>query len=227
MSNSENRNQIIASNIKKYIKEKGMTQKELAKEVGISPSTMSDYMNLRSNPSHGVIQRIANFFGVLKTDIDSTYKEKSDITNIYNQLNQGRQLRVYNFAKNQLEEQNKKKTVLTYGQTAAGEPIVYSDDIVEEKEVSNIPKGADCALVVRGDSMEPEFHDGSVVFYKSQPALDNGEIGVFEIDGEAVTMKRIEYDYDNKKILLQSLNKKYEDLIFKNDQIRILGKVVK
>lgn len=227
MSNAENRNQIIASNIKKYIKEKGMTQKELAKEVGISPSTMSDYMNLRSNPSHGVIQRIANFFGVLKTDIDSTYKEKSDITNIYNQLNQGRQLRVYNFAKNQLEEQNKKKTVLTYGQTAAGEPIVYSDDIVEEKEVSNIPKGADCALVVRGDSMEPEFHDGSVVFYKSQPALDNGEIGVFEIDGEAVTMKRIEYDYDNKKILLQSLNKKYEDLIFKNDQIRILGKVVK
>ena len=101
------RNQIIATNIKRYIKENKMTQKELAEAIGISPSTMSDYMNLRSNPSHGVIQKIADFFGILKSDIDTTYKEINDITRIYNQLTTDRQEIVYKFAEHQLEEQNK------------------------------------------------------------------------------------------------------------------------
>ena len=101
------RNQIIAANIKRYIKENKMTQKELAEAIGISPSTMSDYMNLRSNPSHGVIQKIADFFGILKSDIDTTYKEINDITRIYNQLTTDRQEIVYKVAEDQLEEQNK------------------------------------------------------------------------------------------------------------------------
>ena len=105
--NDTTRNQIIATNIKHYIKENKMTQKELADAIGISPSTMSDYMNLRSNPSHGVIQKIADFFGILKSDIDTTYKEINDITRIYNQLTTDRQEIVYKVAEHQLEEQNK------------------------------------------------------------------------------------------------------------------------
>ena len=105
--NDTTRNQIIATNIKRYIKENKMTQKELAEAIGISPSTMSDYMNLRSNPSHGVIQKIADFFGILKSDIDTTYKEINDITRIYNQLTTDRQEIVYKVAEHQLEEQNK------------------------------------------------------------------------------------------------------------------------
>lgn len=105
--NDTARNQIIAKNIKHYIKENKMTQKELADAIGISPSTMSDYMNLRSNPSHGVIQKIADFFGILKSDIDTTYKEINDITRIYSQLTSDRQEIVYKVAEDQLEEQNK------------------------------------------------------------------------------------------------------------------------
>ena len=105
--NDTTRNQIIATNIKRYIKENKMTQKELADAIGISPSTMSDYMNLRSNPSHGVIQKIADFFGILKSDIDTTYKEINDITRIYSQLTSDRQEIVYKVAEDQLEEQNK------------------------------------------------------------------------------------------------------------------------
>ena len=105
--NDTTRNQIIATNIKRYIKENKMTQKELAEAIGISPSTMSDYMNLRSNPSHGVIQKIADFFGILKSDIDTTYKEINDITRIYSQLTSDRQEIVYKVAEDQLEEQNK------------------------------------------------------------------------------------------------------------------------
>lgn len=71
---------IISSNIKKYLTINKMNQKELCDLIGIKPSTMSDYMNLRATPSHGVIQKIADVFSVGKSDIDSTYKtEKTDI----------------------------------------------------------------------------------------------------------------------------------------------------
>ncbi|MDA9472093.1 helix-turn-helix domain-containing protein [Enterococcus sp. 5H] len=84
--NNKEQNMIIAENIKKYLRLKGITQKELADSIGIKPSTMSDYLNLRSKPSHGVIQKIADYFGIGKSDIDTTYKEDSDLT-IFNDEN--------------------------------------------------------------------------------------------------------------------------------------------
>ncbi|HEV1382367.1 TPA: helix-turn-helix domain-containing protein, partial [Streptococcus pneumoniae] len=71
------RMQIIAENITHFRKQRGITQKELAKEVGITASTMTDYMKLRSAPSFGVIQKLADYFGVKKSDIDTTFKEES------------------------------------------------------------------------------------------------------------------------------------------------------
>ena len=70
------RMQVIAENITYYRKQRGITQKELAKEVGITPSTMTDYMKPRSAPSFGVIQKLADFFGIKKSDIDTTFKEE-------------------------------------------------------------------------------------------------------------------------------------------------------
>lgn len=71
------RMQIIAENITYFRKQRGITQKELAKEVGITASTMTDYMKLRSAPSFGVIQKLSDYFGVKKSDIDTTFKEES------------------------------------------------------------------------------------------------------------------------------------------------------
>ena len=71
------RMKIIAENITHFRKQRGITQKELAKEVGITASTMTDYMKLRSAPSFGVIQKLADYFGVKKSDIDTTFKEES------------------------------------------------------------------------------------------------------------------------------------------------------
>lgn len=107
MANKE-RNKIIASHIKKLIKEKGMTQKQLAVAIDISPTTLSDYMNFRSIPSHGVIQKMADYFKVSKCDIDTTYKEveETHILTVYNQLNKSRQQEVYRYATKQLNEQN-------------------------------------------------------------------------------------------------------------------------
>ncbi|WP_414838908.1 LexA family protein [Carnobacterium sp. TMP28] len=90
-----------------------------------------------------------------------------------------------------------------------------------------VPKQAECTLVVQGDSMEPEIKDGSIVFYKQQENVVNGEIAIVEVDGDGGTRKKVKFDYDNDKIILQSLNDKYQDIILNGSQVRIIGKVVK
>lgn len=71
-----NQRKIIAENIRKYLRQSTYNQTTLAERAGISKSTMSDYLNLRAKPSHGVLQKIADAFEVGKSDIDTTYKDK-------------------------------------------------------------------------------------------------------------------------------------------------------
>ena len=114
------RMRIIAENITHFRKQRGITQKELAKEVGITASTMTDYMKLRSAPSFGVIQKLADYFGVKKSDIDTTFKEesinsssavlsKSKIQSIYDELEPLEQRKVVTYAEKLRDEQEKRR----------------------------------------------------------------------------------------------------------------------
>lgn len=111
MENKE-RMQIIATNITNYRKAKGITQKELAEAIGISQSTLTEYMKLRTAPSFGVIQKLADYFGVKKSDIDSTFKPKqstediiiSELVNIFKNLDSASQNNVLNFARFELSQ---------------------------------------------------------------------------------------------------------------------------
>jgi len=73
MVDSEKRMEIIASNIKKLLKERGVTQKKLADDLDLSQSAITAWMKHRNAPTFGVIQDLADYFGVKKTDIDSTW----------------------------------------------------------------------------------------------------------------------------------------------------------
>lgn len=192
------------------------------------------YTTLRSILERGVMKanvenifKIAEHLGMTAEEIAELDTDNNIVGNIMDtvvQLVENRQQKVYQFAEYQLEEQN--QTVKVYGQTAAGDPIECGQEIIEEKEVTYVPKNAEVALVINGDSMEPEFPDGSIVFYKRQPQVENGQIGIIEIDG-GVTCKKIKFDYENEKIILQSLNDKYEDLVYEADEVKVLGLVVK
>lgn len=54
----------------------------------------------------------------------------------------------------------------------------------EYEEFENVPCGADFALRVRGDSMEPLYADGEIVFVKSNVIVESGQIGVFCLNDE-------------------------------------------
>lgn len=119
------RRKIVAENIKKLIKEKGITQKQLAKEIGMSQNIITEYVKLRSFPPGGVLQKIADYFGVKKSDIDTTWKKdvNSEYTSYINQtienmkkLAEERQENVLKFSKMQLDEQSEaieKQKVIT------------------------------------------------------------------------------------------------------------------
>src|SRR5699024_1474740 len=154
-------------------------------------------------------------------NIDLSQVEKSlvdKIIDVSSQLHEMRQQKVYNYAEHELEEQRLEEEYNDdyLGQTAAGVPIEGQQPIpfVGAKTVN---------LLVNGDSMEPEFYDGDIIKYHPQPELENGEIGVFAVNG-GITMKKFRRNND---IRLESLNKKYKDIIIKEtDDFSILGKVI-
>ena len=63
----------ISTNLKKLLESRGLTQVELSELVNIPASTLSGYFSERSTPTAGNIQKLADFFGVNKSDIDPRY----------------------------------------------------------------------------------------------------------------------------------------------------------
>ncbi|MFO3691815.1 S24 family peptidase [Staphylococcus felis] len=232
---NKERNIIIAKNIRRFLNDSNMSQKKLAELINIKPSTLSDYLNLRSNPSHGVIQRIADVFGVGKSDIDTTYKDENDITSIYDQLTPPRQKRVLDFATEQLDEQNNKvlhinsnnivsEEVAVYGYASAGTGETLIDGVEFTTQYNGHIPNHDFALQVNGDSMEPMFEDKEIIFIDKTKQINSGQIGIFVIDGEAYLKKVF---INEEGIRLVSLNSKYPDLFFdKNHDIKVAGKVI-
>ena len=49
---------------------------------------------------------------------------------------------------------------------------------------STVPDGADFGVRVSGDSMEPVYHDGQIVWVKRCDRVNIGEVGIFIYDGE-------------------------------------------
>lgn len=219
-------------------KQKKMTSAELAERVGIAKSAMSRYENrTRQFP----VNKISDFAKALETSPEYLLGfEEEPLSQILTKINETsaklatkRQKNVLIFAEKELDKQNleteirNRKVVPLVGKTAANPAVLeYGDVDIEQHSFAHVPEGADCAINIQGDSMEPLIKDGSIVFYKKQCDVENGEIAIVEIDNDGVTCKKVIKDYSNKQIILRSINTKYEDRILENEKIRIIGKVI-
>ena len=202
-----------------------MEQIDLAHSLGRkSSSSVSEWEKGKYTPKIKTLAEIAQIFEVDLDDlmnIDLSQVEKSlvdKIIDVSSQLHEMRQQKVYNFAESELEEQRLEEEYNDdyLGQTAAGAPI-------EGQQPIPFVGATTVNLLVNGDSMEPNFFDGDIIEYHPQPELENGEIGVFAVNG-GITMKKFRRNSD---IRLESLNKKYKDIIIKEtDDFSILGKVI-
>lgn len=89
---------------------------------------------------------------------------------------------------------------------------------------AEVPEGANFGVRVAGDSMEPRFHDGEVIWVHQQRSLMTGEIGIFLYDGCAY-LKELSVGRDS--LALHSLNPRYADIVVSPElPLRVLGKVI-
>jgi len=68
MSEDEQR-RIFAKNLNHYIAKSGKQQKEIANELGFPPTTFNTWCAGKIMPKMGKVQAIADYFGILKTDL--------------------------------------------------------------------------------------------------------------------------------------------------------------
>ena len=117
---------VISKNIRTKIKEEGISQAEFARRAGIPPTTLSGYIKGVTRPNAGNLQKISDTLGLLKSDIDPSYKQGysledwnnnkkqshlvKKITEISSQLEEPRQKIVLDTASSQLEEQEEQKS---------------------------------------------------------------------------------------------------------------------
>ncbi|WP_347299040.1 S24 family peptidase [Dolosigranulum savutiense] len=223
----------LENHLKEMIIQKAGNLKEFSRVANIP------YTTVRSILERGVMnaktQNILDMCDALgitpETLLEMDNGIVSDIVNTVSQLNPHRQTKVYNFATDQLNEQRVEETpaiyhtVQVYSLLSAGTGIVDLDptDTTEIELNGHVPPH-DLAFEVRGDSMEPVFENGEIVFVKKTQDIHNGQIIAVQINEEAY-IKKVYITNDHMRLV--SLNKEYEDIIAnENDDIRIVGKVL-
>ncbi|VFI30793.1 phage transcriptional repressor [Streptococcus pneumoniae] len=232
---------VFSANLNAILSDRNCKQVELSRATGIPASTLTGYVKGTSLPIPGNVQKIADYFGVLKSTLDPRFASEdsyietipqpttSPIQTIYDELEPPRQVKVLNYAKRQLDEQeNEEETkinevsevislyqVEVVSETAAASGFNYGfgyDDTDREIiEVDEQPPHHDIATKVSGDSMQPDYQDGDILYLVDKGLTTyNGDLAVIAY-GDRSYFKKIYTE--NGRLRLVSLNDKYEDII--------------
>ncbi|MBB2561237.1 LexA family transcriptional regulator [Staphylococcus aureus] len=230
--------------LKQIMSERKISQSELSRRTDIGRNSISDYLNGKYEAKQDKVFELAKALNVNEAwlmgfDISKNRKiENNDIASIYSKLTPPRQKNVLNYANEQLDEQNTKGDnivdINSYKQdriavnvngcvsAGVGERL-HGETLFTEMVKAPIPPH-DLALKVNGDSMEPMFKDGEIIFVEKTHNIKNGQIGIFIIEEEAYVKKVF---VEDDRLTLVSLNKEYRDLHFyRNESVRLVGKVI-
>ncbi len=216
---------------------------KISKETGISDRLIGYWKKGEKMPSAENLLTIANYFGISvdylltgEDKIKPVANDELELLTYYKELPEREQMKLIGRAsalaevyKEQVEAEESEEPTIeirhSYYKVSAGTGYNLNDgDQWDTIEVPDTPEAnkADFALTISGDSMEPVYYDGDIVLVKSQPAIDNGEIGIFIIEDNGYIKK-----YGGDKLI--SLNAKYDDIMFSDydpDDIRCMGLVI-
>ncbi len=189
---------------------------ELRRSAGMSQGAVAEYLS-------------RNGWGV-KTQAVSKWEKDSTLPNAAQFLLLCRLYHVTDvqrtFLKSAAEETGRPRRLPLYTLAVSAGTGQFLDsggyDMVEVgSEVSPL---ADFGVRIAGDSMEPRFVHGQIVWVHRQSTLENGEIGVFLHNGEGFC-KRLGQEAGTP--LLLSLNSAYPPIrVREEDEFRVFGKVV-
>lgn len=205
---SEDYRDIFASNLNYYMDKNNVKQIDLVNKFHMSKSTVSSWCNGVKIPRMDKIERLAEYFGVSKSDLI----EKKAQSNIVPDTNQLTPIPVIVRASDGIDclaEDN----IIDY-------EYVPQKDIADEKDY--------VFLRVTGDSMYPTLMEGDLILVRRQSSADSGSLAVVTADNEDGAVKRIVYG--KNFVELQPINPMYSSKRFENadiSRIQIFGVVRK
>lgn len=219
---------------------KNMKQEELAAQIGTkSMATVSAWEVGKAKPDCITLLRICEVLGVspdqllgYKTTIDTPSMSEWTVIKKYRYIDEYGKKAVNAVLSAEYERvlasQPKKprmrKLRIDYYDlpASAGTGTFLETEIPEEIWVKETPEAeeADYVIPISGDSMEPTFHSGDRVFVAKQDMVEEGDIGIFVVNGDAF-IKEL-----GKKCLI-SHNKAYRPIqLSASDSVYCCGKVI-
>lgn len=242
-------------NLKAIRIDRSMTQKSLGASIGVTPVTIGNWERGTRQPSFNLLVRLAE---TLRTSTDELLGRSSEhplsldaetMARRYALLDEyGRSL-VYTVCTMEYERVQQSAKVVKLpirsepqhvsrhrflpkylSPPAAGFGVPLEGEDFEMIRVDdNTPEEADYAVCISGDSMEPYITDGEMVFVMETDTLDDGDIGIFCVNGE-MYCKQYHLDKDGGLHLL-SLNpaREHASIHLSHDSgydVRCCGKVL-
>lgn len=218
-------------------KELNMSIDELVKKSGIPKGTLSKITaGINSNPTLSTVEALCNALNCSLNDIAGNIQTDSFSLIEKQHIKKYRELdihgkKIVDIVLNEeyerctyIEEDTIPKIEISYSfiPASAGTGAFLDEQNIEPREFPDTPESrqADIVIPVDGDSMEPMFYDGDELYVRLQPAVEIGEIGIFEIGDKGYVKK---YAPDR----LISLNPKYDDIYpDEYNETRCIGKVI-
>lgn len=235
----------IGNQIKTFRKSAGFTQDELAKRLNTTKQTISRYEKGERKANQDMLFKLCDIFNVSiddffpvlsKNAVESTNSIPDDpdlltqqITDKVVQLTAQNKKIVLRTSEELLESQEREVDeerfeYHVFEKLSAGTGYGYAEDrnydtVYFEKDITH-----DLASWVYGDSMEPDFADGSVALIKDTGWDYDGAIYAVDWDGQSY-IKKVYKEKDGLRLV--SLNDKYDDKFARwEEDPRIIGKVV-
>lgn len=216
----------------------GISQKALAAMLGISAATLSGYESGTHDPKPDMLLQIARICGIsVDALLGAPHEENAAalsgeamrLARDFSTLGSWSRRAVRSLVNNELrrmgedpaedEAENLVPFRVSDLPASAGTGVYLGPESFHEIYVNPLmlPRGAAYGVPVRGDSMEPRYHNGDIlVVSKDEPRI--GEVGVFTLDNEGYVKERGDG-------LLISLNPKYAPIPM-DESIRCNGKVI-
>lgn len=227
----------LGKTIAKHRKEHKIKQSELALkleyyDIFVKPNTVSAWESGLSIPNSKQLLAICEILNIY--DIYTEFVSPNPI-NPFRNLNETGVAKVMDYI-HLLEKSGEYKTAdiipihilrerkVFYTTVSAGTGSFLDGEDYEMYTSPDIPEEASFGVYVSGDSMEPRYHNEELIWIEQTEQLEDGEIGIFYLDGNAYVKK---FQNNENGTYLVSLNKKYDSIpVTENNSFKIFGRVL-
>lgn len=153
--------EIFSKNLNYWMNNRNKTQMDLMNDLELSSSTVSDWCNAKKYPRMGTVQMLADYLGILKSDLIEDKRHSIDRIPVLGIVKAG-----YNY----LADEN------IIGHVTVNDNSLKSEDFF--------------ALKVKGNSMVPDIYENDIAIIKKQNNFENGDYVVALINGDEATIKK-------------------------------------